>query len=318
MKYYIGIDLGGTNIVAGVVNEAYEIVAKASCKTACPRSAQEIMDDMARVTLEAVGKAGINLTEAEWIGVGSPGVVDSEEGVVIYANNLKFYDIPMREELENRLGRRVYIGNDANAAAYGEFMAGAAKGTKSAVAVTLGTGVGGGVIIDSKIYTGFNFAGAELGHMALVAGGRPCTCGRKGCFEAYASATALIDFTKEAMQAHPESKMWELCGGDITQVSGRTAFDGMRAGDPAAKAVTDMYIGYFAEGIMSIINIFQPEIVCVGGGISKEGDLLLDPVRKLQEAEGYSRFCRKSTKIVTATLGNDAGVIGAALLGYAE
>lgn len=318
MKYYIGIDLGGTNIVAGVVNEAYEIVAKASCKTACPRPAEEIMDDMARVTLEAVAAAGIDLTEAEWIGVGSPGVVDTEEGVVIYSNNLRFYDVAMREGLENRLGRQVFMGNDANAAAYGEFMAGAAKGSKNAVVVTLGTGVGGGVIIDSKIYTGSNFAAAEPGHMTLVAGGRPCTCGRKGCFEAYASATALIGFTKEAMQAHPESRMWELCGGELDRVSGRTAFDAMRAGDPAAKEVTDAYIGYFAEGIISIINIFQPEIVCIGGGISKEGDLLLDPVRRLQETESFSRFCRRTAKIVTATLGNDAGVIGAALLGYAQ
>ncbi len=318
MKYYIGIDLGGTNIVAGVVNEAYELIAKASCKTNCPRSAEEIMEDMARISREAVVQAGITMNEVEWVGIGSPGVVDPAEGVVVFSNNLEFYDIPMRKVLEKKLGKRVYIGNDANAAAYGEFMAGGAKGSKSAIAITLGTGVGGGIVLDSKLYTGFNFAGAELGHMTLVADGRPCTCGRKGCFEAYASATALIRFTKEAMQEHPESKMWELCGGDINRASGRTAFDGMRAGDPTAKAVTDLYIKYFSEGVMSIINIFQPEIVCIGGGISKEGDLLLEPVRQLQKQEGFSRFCKKTTEIVAATLGNDAGVIGAALLGYAE
>lgn len=318
MKYYIGIDLGGTNIVAGVVNENYEIVAKASCKTNCPRPADEIMDDMAEMARKAAVQAEIPLADIEWIGVGSPGVADTETGMIVFANNLGFYDVPLRDGLKQRLGKTVYIGNDANAAAFGEFMAGAAKGSRNMIAITLGTGVGGGIVLDSKIYTGFNFAGAELGHMTLVANGRPCSCGRNGCFEAYASATALIDFTKEAMEANPDSKMWALCGGDISKVSGRTAFDGMRAGDKAAKEVTDRYIGYFSEGIISIVNIFQPEIVCVGGGISKEGDILLDPVRKLLKTECYSRFCKKQPRIVTAKLGNDAGVIGAALLGFAE
>lgn len=318
MKYYVGIDLGGTNIVAGVVNEAYSIVASAKCKTNCPRPAEEIISDMAKVAVEAVDKAGITMEEVEWIGVGSPGMADTEAGVIVYANNLDFYDVPLCDMLEEKLHKKIYIGNDANAAAYGEFMAGAAKGSKSAIAITLGTGVGGGIIIDSKIYTGFNFAGAELGHMTLVANGRQCNCGRKGCYEAYASATALIAFTKEAMLADKASKMWELCDGDIDKVSGRTAFDGLRAGDVSAKAVTDKYIGYFSEGVISIINIFQPEILCVGGGISKEGDLLLDPVRHLLATECYSRFSKQSTKVVTAKLGNDAGVIGAALLGFAE
>ena len=318
MKYYIGIDLGGTNIVAGVVNENYEIVAKAKCKTACPRPADEIMDDMAGMAREAAETAGVPLTEVEWVGVGSPGIADTETGVIVFANNLGFHDVPLREGLKQRLGKTVYIGNDANAAAFGEFMAGAARGSENMIAITLGTGVGGGIVLNSKIYTGFNFAGAELGHMTLVAGGRPCSCGRNGCYEAYASATAHNAFTKEAMEANPDRKMWELCGGDISRVSGRTAFDGMRAGDKAAKEVTDRYIGYFSEGIISIVNIFQPEIVCVGGGISKEGDILLAPVRELLKTECYSRFCKKQPQIVTAKLGNDAGVIGAALLGFAE
>lgn len=318
MKHYLGIDLGGTNIVAGVVNENYEITAKASCKTNCPRPADEIMDDMAKTALEAIQKAKVPMSEIEWVGVGSPGIADLETGAIIFANNLGFIDTPLRDGLEQRLGKTVYIGNDANAAAFGEFMAGAAKGSENMIAVTLGTGVGGGIVLNSKIYTGFNYAGAELGHMTLVAGGRACSCGRKGCFEAYASATALIAFTKEAMLADPGSKMWELCDGDINKVSGRTAFDGLRAGDKTAKEVTDRYIGYFSEGIVSIINIFQPEIVCVGGGISKEGDLLLEPVRHLLKTECYSRFCKKQPQVVTAKLGNDAGVIGAALLGFAE
>ena len=318
MKHYIGIDLGGTNIVAGVVNENYEIVAKAKCKTNCPRPSDEILDDMAKMAREAVASANLTMEDIEWVGVGSPGIADLKTGLIVYANNIGFYNVPLRDGLCDRLGKKVYIGNDANAAAFGEFMAGGAKGSKNMIAITLGTGVGGGIVMDSKIYTGFNFAGAELGHMTMVAGGRPCSCGRSGCFEAYCSATALISFTKEAMEANPDSKMWELCDGDITKVNGRTAFDGMRAGDKAAKEVTDKYIHYFSEGILSIVNIFQPEIICVGGGVSKEGDLLLDPVRELMKTESYSRFCSKQPQIVTATLGNDAGVIGAALLGLAE
>lgn len=315
MKYYIGIDLGGTNIVAGVVNENYEIVAKASCKTNCPRPAEEIIEDVARIALEAVEAAGLSMAEMEWVGIGSPGVADLDAGTIVYANNIGFYDVPLRDRLEEKLGKTVYIGNDANAAAYGEFMAGAAKGSKSMIAITLGTGVGGGIVLDSKIYTGFNFAGAELGHTTLIAGGRPCSCGRTGCFEAYCSATALINFTKEAMEANPDSKMWELCDGNLANVNGITAFNGMRAGDRAAKEVTDAYISYFSQGILNIVNIFQPEIICIGGGVSKEGDLLLNPVRELLKTESYSRFCAKQPKIVTAKLGNDAGVIGAALLG---
>lgn len=318
MKHYIGIDLGGTNIVAGVVNENYEIVAEAKCKTNCPRSADEIIDDMAKMAEEAAANANVPMAEIEWVGVGSPGTVDVETGNIIFSNNLDWYDVPLRDKLEQRLGKTIYLGNDANAAAFGEYMAGSAKGAKSMVAVTLGTGVGSGIVLDSKIFTGFNHAGGELGHATLIAGGRPCTCGRKGCFEAYASATALIAFTKEAMEANPDSKMWGLCGGDISKASGRTAFDGMRAGDKAAKEVTDKYIGYFAQGVLNIINIFQPEIICVGGGISKEGDLLLNPVRELMKAEGFARFCEKQPKVVTAQLGNDAGVIGAALLGFAK
>ena len=313
MRYYIGIDLGGTNIVAGVVNEDYALVAKASCKTACPRPAEEIMDDMARVALEAADKAGISITEVEWIGVGSPGVVDADEGMVIYANNLAFYDVPMREGLENRLGRRVYLGNDANAAAYGEFMAGAAKGSKTAVAVTLGTGVGGGVIIDSKIYTGFNFAGAELGHMVLAVGGRPCTCGRKGCFEAYASATALISFTKEAMQAHPNSALWRLCEQDLDKVTGRTPFQGALEGDGTAQAVLEEYRGWLAQGLICLINVLQPEVICLGGGVSNaEEELLLLPLRELIRDRCFDP--EHPPKLVRAALGNDAGVVGAAML----
>lgn len=311
--YRIGIDLGGTNIVAGVVDDNYAIVATSKCKTACPRPAEEIVADMARVAKEAVQKAGITMKDVRGVGVGSPGVCNKETGVVERANNLGFINLPMCSMLEELLGVKVAIENDANAAALGEFKAGAAKGTNSCVCITLGTGVGGGVIIDGKVFSGSNFAGTELGHTVISVGGEPCSCGRKGCWEAYASATALVRQTRRAMEADKDSKMWEIAG-SLENVDGRTAFDAMRAGDAAGTAVVDAYIYYIAVGLVDMINIFQPDILCVGGGICKEGDTLLVPLKKYIEAERYSQNTEKQTVLSVAKLGNDAGVIGAACL----
>ena len=311
--YRIGIDLGGTNIVAGVVNEQYQIVASDKCKTAMPRPAEAIVADMAKVAFGAVEKAGISMEDIEYIGVGSPGVCNRATGIVENSNNLQFDNLPLCDMLGKLTGRKIYIENDANAAALGEVKAGAAKGANTCVCITLGTGIGGGVLIDGKIYSGFNFAGAELGHTVIVADGEPCSCGRKGCWEAYASATALIRQTKRAMEAHPESIMWSMT--DIDNVSGRTAFDAMRKGDETAKAVVDQYIRYLSTGLINMINIFQPEIMCIGGGICNEGETLLGPVKEQIKKEVYSVNSDKETQICVAQLGNDAGVIGASALG---
>ena len=313
--YRIGIDLGGTNIVAGVVSDEYKIVATAKRKTAMPRPAEAIMEDMVAVCLEAVENAGLTMDDIGGVGVGSPGACNSDTGVVEYANNLQFVNVPMRAFLEERLHKPVCVENDANAAAYGELVAGAAKGKSSCVCITLGTGVGGGVIIDGKIMAGHNFAGAELGHTVIVVDGEPCTCGRRGCWEAYASATGLIRQTKRAMEAHRDSQMWALAG-NLEQVNGRTAFDAMRKGDAAGEAVVDDYIRYIACGLVNMINIFQPEVLCVGGGICNEGETLMKPLRESIERERYSQYSDKQTEICVAQLGNDAGIIGAAYLGY--
>lgn len=312
MKYYVGIDLGGTNIVAGVVNENYEIISKSKTPTNRPRSAEEICKDMARVSLEAIEKAGLKVSDIESVGVGAPGAVDSSLGVITYSNNLDFHDAPVAEYIKREIDLPIYVENDANAAAYGEFVAGTAKGTRDAVCITLGTGVGGGIIIDGKIYSGFNYAGAELGHMVIEVDGPECSCGRKGCFEVFSSATGLIRMTKEAMDKHPESKMFEMMG---DHVSGRLAFNAMREGDEAAKGVVDKYIKYLACGISNTINIFQPEILCIGGGVCNEGDALLIPLKEAVNNEVYTSRGGKQTKIVIASLGNDAGIIGAAFLG---
>ena len=317
MKYYIGIDLGGTNIKAGVVNENFEIVAKTSVKTNCPRPSEEIMDDMAKVSLMAVEQAGLTMNDIEWVGVGTPGIANSSTGIVEYSCNLDFHDVPMADYLSEKLNKPVFVDNDANAAAYGEFVAGAAKGANNAVAVTLGTGVGGGIIIDGKIYSGSNFAGAELGHEVIVVDGAQCSCGRKGCFEAYSSASGLIRMTKEAMEEDKNSIMWPMSEED-GHVSGRLAFNAMRKGDASAKKVVDKYIKHLAAGVTNIINTFQPDILCLGGGVCNEGDPLIVPLKELVKQEVYSKNSKKNTEIVIAKLGNDAGLIGAAFLGKAN
>ncbi len=312
--FYVGVDLGGTNIAVGVVNDNFEIVGRSKIKTNCPRPAEEIVDDMAKAVKLAVEDAGLSLGDISAIGVGSPGSVNPVTGVIATSNNLGFSNLPMGQMLKDRLGFDCYLENDASAAAYGEFLAGAGKGTNNFVAITLGTGVGGGVIIDGKLYAGSNFAGGELGHTVIVYNGAQCTCGRKGCWEAYASATGLINLTKAKMLKVKDSKMWELTEGSIDKVSGRTAFDGMRAGDTAAKEVVDSYIGYVACGITDMVNIFQPDVLCIGGGISKEGDTLLNPVKEIVGREYFAKNVEKQAEVKIAELGNDAGIIGAAFI----
>ncbi len=314
MKYCVGIDLGGTNIAVGVVNENYEIVARAQAKTNCPRPAEDILADMAVTARKAVEEAGLTMEDVEWVGVGTPGSVNQDTGDIIYSNNLDFHDVPMRRILGEALGVPVYVENDANAAAYGEFVAGAAQGVRNALMITLGTGVGGGIIIDNKIYSGTNHAAGELGHMVVEKGGWQCTCGRRGCIEAYASATGLIRMTKEAMEADRSSKLWEIAG-SLDKVDGKTAFDGMRAGDAAGKAVVDKYISYLGTGLANYVNIFQPEILVIGGGICKEGETLLAPLRDILNQETYMVKEEGKCRLMKAQLGNDAGIIGAAFLG---
>lgn len=317
MKYYVGIDLGGTNIVAGVVDEEYNIIAKASTKTNCPRPEKEIADDMAKMALQAVKNANLDISDIEWIGIGTPGIANSTTGIIERANNLGFENTPMVKYISESIDKPVFIENDANAAAYGEYVAGAAKGAKNAVCITLGTGVGGGIIVDGKIYAGSNFAGAEIGHTVIEVDGAQCSCGRKGCFEAYSSATGLIRMSKEAMAQFPESIMNKMAE-EKGKVTARTSFDAMRAGDKPAKDVVDKYIKYLAAGITNTINIFQPDVLCIGGGVCNEGDPLLLPVKAFVEKEDFASNSAKRTEIVIAKLGNDAGIIGAAFLGRAN
>ena len=312
--YNIGIDLGGTNIKVGLVDENYNIVQKATAKTNLPRPADEICGTIVELIWQCLNAAKVTIGEVNSIGIGTPGVANRNSGVVLYSCNLDFHNTDLRALLKQRLDKPIFVENDANAAAFGEVLAGAGKGYSDVVVVTLGTGVGGGIIIGGKIYTGFNFCGAELGHTVIEFNGRQCGCGRKGCFEAYSSATALINMTKEAMEAHKDSAMWGLVGGDIEKVDGKTAFDGMRAGDEAAKSVVNMYIEYLGCGLVNIVNTFQPEVLLIGGGICKEGENLTKPLCEIISRDSYCVDEKQSTKLDVCKLGNDAGIIGAAFL----
>lgn len=316
--YYLGIDLGGTNIAAGVVDDSYQILATAKQKTQVPCEPESLCEQLATTALQALKNANLTLDDIPWVGIGTPGTVNRDNGVVEFSNNLFLSNYPLRELLEKRLNKKVIVENDANAAAYGEYKAGALKGAKNGLAITLGTGVGSGIIIDGKVYSGFNYAAGEMGHTVIVYNGRHCTCGRNGCWETYASATGLINMTKEAMQEVSDHTrpIWTLANGSLENVTGRTAFDAMRAGDPTGKQVVDQYIGYLACGLANCINTLQPDILCIGGGICNEGETLLKPLRELVAKEVYTtRYTAKNTVICRAQLGNDAGIIGAALLG---
>ena len=320
MAYYIGIDTGGTNIACGVVDDECKIIARSSIKTSprekkdnTPPTYEEVLEQIKKAVRSACDEAGIAVNSISSIGVGCPGICNSQSGVVEYSNNLNFVNVPLRSDMEKEFGIKVYLENDANAAAFGEFVAGAAKGSNSAVVITLGTGVGSGIIMDGKIYRGSNFAGGEIGHTVIVMDGLQCTCGRKGCFEAYSSAVGLVRMTTAASELNPDSLMTRLIR-EKGKVSARTAYEAMKRGDPVGKAVTDQYIKYLSCGIANVINTFQPDILCIGGGVCNEGDNLLVPLKAATAEQIYSKNSKKNTEIVICSLGNDAGIIGAAML----
>jgi len=313
--YYIGIDLGGTNIAVGIVDENGTLIHKDSCPTKRERPYQDIIKDMADITLKVIGDKGIDLKDIKSIGIGSPGTPNSSEGILVYSCNLNFDNTPIRDELQKYIDLPVYLENDANCAALAESVAGAAKDVSDSITITLGTGIGGGIVINNKVYSGFNFAGSEIGHMVIVSDGVQCTCGRKGCWEAYASATAIIRQTKEAALKNPDSKINELVGGDLNKVDAKTAFDAARLGDKVGEQVVKQYIKYIAEGLSNSINAFMPAAVIIGGGVCKEGEYLLKPLREMVYSDIYCRGNVPKPEIRVAQMGNDAGIIGAAMLG---
>ena len=308
--YYIGIDVGGTNLKAGLVREDGQILAVERTPLAF-ENPEQFARTLAQLGQSVLHQAGIPASDVVSAGIGIPGAVAG--GDILYTCNIPLRDVPLSRLFRQHLDVPVLLENDANCAAVGEWLCGAGRGTQQFIVVTLGTGVGGGLILNGKLYSGSGMVG-EVGHMVIQHGGAPCNCGRRGCWEAYASATGLIRMTREAMEAHPESLLHTVAA-QSGCVEGRTAFDAAVQGDETALALCRDYVSYLAAGVTNLINILQPEAVAIGGGVAAAPDgLLLTPLREIVERECYPRHTGQISRIVRAELGNDAGIIGAALL----
>ena len=311
--YDIGIDVGGTGITAGIVDRNCKIVARKTIATDRKLTAKSMSEQLVKLAKELLAESGISERRVHSIGVGVPGTANRKTGRIEYANNLPNCQGNIRQLLQGQTSKKVYFENDANAAAWGEYLC-CKKKPDSFVMVTLGTGVGGGIIMNGKLVRGINYAAAELGHMTIRYDGIPCNCGRRGCLEAYASAEALIAQTREAMEKKKKSLLWELCDGNPDKINGQLVFDAVRTGDKTAIRVVEEYAEYLSEGLANIVNFLQPELLCIGGGISRSGDILVPLVREKMRNKIYSRYSTENTKLVVAKLDNDAGIIGAAKL----
>lgn len=309
-----GIDLGGTFVKISLINEENEILAFRQIPTGAERPYQEVIKDIAETVRALFEENDMDIADCTGIGAGVPGTIDRKNGVVLYSNNINWENIPFAAELKKYIDVPVQIANDADCAALGEVKAGAGRQYKNVVMLTLGTGVGGGIVMDGKIFDGTLIGGSELGHMVICEDGEPCTCGRKGCLEAYASATALMRDTKRAMDADPSSSLWKLCGGDQDKVTGETVFTAASEGDAAAKNVVDTYMKRLTTGIVNIVNIFRPEAVLLGGGVSNQGRALTDRLNEEIGKHCFGGAITEVPEVMTAELKNNAGMIGAANL----
>lgn len=317
-KVILGIDLGGTGIKIGLVNQSYEILAQTVVPTNARRHYKQIIADMGNAAAALLVDNGYRLDECLCAGVGSPGTVDSHSGTVLYSNNIRWDNVPLAEELYKYLWMPVYVNNDANCAALGEVVKGAAKGCKNAIFLTLGTGVGGGVVIDGKIFEGGHPGGVELGHIKNGTEGRRCTCGRLDCLETYASATALIKEAKEAAISCHESLLWELCGEDPEAMNAKMPFDAAWAQDVWGMKLVENYIRHLADGITDLVNIFRPDLVVLGGGVCAQGEKLTEPLNRFLQENCFGAGVSYIPQVVTAQNGNDAGIIGAASFAYRQ
>ncbi len=309
LKYYAGIDLGGTFIKCGIVDSNGRLLINDKIPTT--GSYNDVAKSMAEFALRLAKEINVTLSG---IGVGCPGMIDGKKGIVLYSNNLDWKNEPLAKDISKITGIPVAITNDANAAALGESAYGAGKNYRDMILVTLGTGVGSGIVIDGKLFEGNKGAGAELGHTVIKINGEKCTCGNKGCLEAYASTSALVRQTKKYMQVHKDTLLWKLCEGDIEKVNGKVLFNGVRANDVGAKKVFKKYLDYLACGLTNIANAFRPEVIVLGGGISAVGEILTVPLQNRLSRKIFGGQKNSPVKILTATLENDAGILGAAKL----
>ena len=311
--FRIGIDVGGTGIQVGVIDDQHRILAEGSIPT---RTAIPFAEQIARITdcvVSTAASAGIRSEQIRSVGVGIPGIADRSTGSVVKCTNMGWFHVPFREEFRRHLDVPVNIDNDANVAALAESVVGVSAGTSSSVFITIGTGIGSGIIVDGKIWNGFHGIGGELGHVIFSLNGVPCSCGNHGCLERYCSATALIRMAREAIDAHPDTKMMEMVSKDVSKIEARTVIDAARSGDPLASQVYGRYIDYLSQAIASVVNFLDPEVIVLGGGVSKAGDFLLDPLHR--EYPKYVIYNdQPMPEIKLAVLGSEAGIIGAAML----
>lgn len=310
-KYIIGIDLGGMGAKGALFSYDGKILYENKVKTHKEDGFKGTVELLARLTKDLAKGANVDDQNVVAIGMGSPGVVDSARGIVLRWSNFDWDNVPLADDLSALTGKPVYIANDANVAALGEAKFGSTAQYDSSILLTIGTGVGGGIVFGGKLIEGYRSAGAELGHITIREGGLPCACGRRGCYEKYASTTALIRQTRHAMVENLNSLLWEEAGGKIENVNGKTAFAAARRGDKTAQAVIDQFVEYLSEGVADFVNILRPEAIVLGGGIVGEGEALFEPLRKAVDARTYIAMDIVPLKIVGATLGNKAGVYGA-------
>ena len=310
MSCFAGIDFGGMSVKVGLFDGQARLLCKHTAATSKEDGYAETVKKTVQAVRDACAKAQVSPAALRAAGVGTPGGSDGAKGVVVRWSNYGWEDRPFAADLAAGLGVPVELANDANAAALGEARFGAGKKYNSSILLTLGTGIGSGIILDGEIFGGFGGGGGEAGHMVIESGGIPCPCGRRGCFEQYASATALVRDTKRAMFEHKNSALWRIAGSP-EGADGRTAFLAAREGDAAARKVVDSFIRYLADGIANLVNLFRPEAVLLGGGISNEGEALLAPLRQRVGERLYVDAARIPFALIRAALGNDAGMYGA-------
>lgn len=314
MKYRIGIDLGGTNIAVGAVDECNKLLVSLSNPTDTSKPLDLVLDDCVQAVYNLLSLNHIDLAQIESVGIGVPGTANIKTGFMEDANNFIGNKISIIDYFSNKLSVPIFFENDANAAALAESIVGVGKGANSFLMITLGTGIGGAFILNQKIYRGCNFSAGEFGHMVIDRKGPLCTCGRKGCFESLASASALIRTVCNRMQTRKDSILWAQCHNDIRKMDGKIFFSSVKENDLVALEIFHEYLDYLSEGVANLINIFQPEILCIGGGLSKVGEDLRAPLDKLVKEKIYTKSACIQTEIKLARLGNDAGIIGAAIL----
>ena len=311
---YIGIDVGGMSIKAGAVDAEGNILFKHTCPTGVERGYGAVIRDIAELGIAAVEKSGHSMNEVKAIGIGIPGIMDQRTGIIPFCTNLGWHDVPIIEEMKKYTDVPVFVDNDASVAGLAESVKGVSAGCNSSVFVTLGTGVGGGVIFNGKVFSGSHGVATEIGHMVTVDGGELCTCGKRGCWERYASATALIREGRRLCAEKPDCALMKAVEGDIMQITAKHIIDLAKAGDEDCAALFENYVHHLAVGLSNLINVYDPEVIVLGGGVSHSGEFLLNAVRAQMPKYVFFKSMPCAT-IELAQLTNDAGIIGAAMLG---